>query len=142
MSIEGNTLSTIQKQQAVESDIQASLDIRPDNPVVTNLDIPETPLDALNNLPPTLTPQPTAFENRAPGDEILLALQRVSDSQGANTKGIQDTLSQISSENGPITIADTLKLQKLLVDYQLTQDLISKGADKISQGAQALFRNQ
>ncbi|MDR2769261.1 MAG: hypothetical protein LBB19_01750 [Puniceicoccales bacterium] len=141
MSIEGNALSTVQTQQTVESDIQASLDVRPDNPVTTNLEMPETSLEAFNNPPPTLTPQISEFENRAPGDEILLSLQRVSDSQGTNTKAIQDTLSQMSA-NSSITIADTLKLQKLLVDYQLTQDLISKGTDKISQGAQTLFRNQ
>ncbi|MDR1254423.1 MAG: hypothetical protein LBJ78_00085 [Puniceicoccales bacterium] len=141
MSIEGNALSTVQKQQVVESDIQASLDIRPDNPIATNLEIPETPLEEFNNPPPAVTPQATAFENRSPGDDILLALQRVSDHQGTNTKALQDNINQMSA-NESITIADTLKLQKLLVDYQLTQDLISKGTDKISQGAQTLFRNQ
>ncbi|MDR0392723.1 MAG: hypothetical protein LBH52_00615 [Puniceicoccales bacterium] len=141
MSIEGNALSTVQTQQAVESDIQASLDVRPDNPITTNLAMPETSLEAFNNPPPVVTPQAATFENRAPGDEILLSLQRVSNTQGANTKALQDTLSQMSA-NDSITIADTLKLQKLLVDYQLTQDLISKGTDKISQGAQTLFRNQ
>ncbi|MDR2396396.1 MAG: hypothetical protein LBD69_00850 [Puniceicoccales bacterium] len=141
MSIEGNTLSTVQTQQTVESDIQASLDVRPDNPVTTNLEMPETSLEAFNNPPPTVAPQISALENRAPGDEILLSLQRVSNSQGTNVKAIQDTLSQMSA-NSSVTIADTLKLQKLLVDYQLTQDLISKGTDKVSQGAQTLFRNQ
>ncbi|MDR0755805.1 MAG: hypothetical protein LBE99_02750 [Puniceicoccales bacterium] len=141
MSIEGNTLSTLQKQQAVESDIQASLDVRPDNPITTNLEIPEAPLDVLNNPPPVVTPQAAAFENRAPGDDILLALQRVSDHQGTSTKSLQDNISQMSA-NESITVADTLKLQKLLVDYQLTQDLISKGADRINQGAQSLFKGQ
>jgi hypothetical protein len=98
-------------------------------------------LEEFNNPPPVVTPQTAAFENRTPGDDILLALQHVSDHQGTNIKALQDSITQISA-NESITIADTLKLQKLLVDYQLTQDLISKGTDKISQGAQSLFKGQ
>ena len=119
------------------------IDVQPQNA----LDLPTGLTDTTQLLPDIGSVTPLASNHmsdnghRTPGDEILISLQRVSDAQGNNISNINNTLVQMNATDS-ITIADTLKLQKLLIDYQITQDLISKGADKISQGTQTLFRNQ
>ena len=135
MSIDNSTLGKIQGQPHFEATAQET-EIQP-----AEL---EPTLDVDNNLVSSLTGTAIpSFETVAhtPGDEILLSMQRVSEAQGSTVSDINNTITQMSATDS-ITIADTLKLQKLLIDYQITQDLISKSADKMSQGTQTLFRNQ
>lgn len=78
---------------------------------------------------------------QSPGDEILNTIQKVSEMQRENMEKINNKLSDISKTNNP-SMADLIFMQKDMIEFQLSQDLLTKGVDKVVQGAQTLFRNQ
>lgn len=74
-------------------------------------------------------------------DEILTSLQRMSNQQAESVKGIMEAFEAIESP-GSMNMADALNLQVKVHEFQLVNELIAKSADRISQGAQTMFRNQ
>lgn len=142
ISSETRILDSLQQQQLVEDSLRQNIDTESKNvlPAIDN-SIAEQPIEAYDPSDKTLVAESVSSATRAPGDEILLSIQRISDSQGSSAKNMNDTLKQMV-EKDEITVQDTLKLQQMLIEYQLTQELMAKSADKVSQGAQTLFRNQ
>lgn len=74
-------------------------------------------------------------------DEVLTAMQQISNKQTYSVKGIMDAFEAIESP-GSLNMVDLLKLQVKTHEFQLINELIAKSADRISQGAQTMFRNQ
>lgn len=78
---------------------------------------------------------------QSPGDEILSTIQRVSEMQRNSMDKLNNKLTAMSNSTNP-SMGELIGMQKDLIEFQLAQDLITKGTDKIVQGAQTLFKNQ
>lgn len=74
-------------------------------------------------------------------DEVLTSLQRMSNTQADSVKGIMEAFEAIEAP-GSLNMVDALNLQVKVHEFQLVNELIAKSADRVSQGAQTLFRNQ
>ena len=95
--------------------------------------------------PPTQTEnvQNAAVDGAQPptlGDAILDGLRQVQDVRETRLDRIQEQLEAVDGE--VMSMQEALKLQMEVMQMGLEQDLMTKTADKTSQGAQTLFQNR
>ncbi len=137
MSIEGSSLANSFANAAASNAYNDNLSMRDTNGVTA---------DDVNAFQAELTnvPQTENMVSQAPKnvtDEVLVAMQRMSNKQADSVKGIMEAFEAIEAP-GSLNMADALNLQVKVHEFQLTNELIAKSADRISQGAQTMFRNQ
>lgn len=134
MSIEGSSLANSFANAAASNAYNDTLSMR-DTSAVTAEDS--------NAFQAALTnPQQTAqADPKNVTDEVLTAMQRMSNKQADSVKGIMDAFEAIEAP-GSLNMADALRLQAKVHEFQLVNELIAKSADRVSQGAQTMFRNQ
>lgn len=134
MSIEGSSLANSFANAAASNAYNDTLSMR-DTSAVTAEDS--------NAFQAALTnPQQTAqADPKNVTDEVLTAMQRMSNKQADSVKGIMDAFEAIEAP-GSLNMADALNLQVKVHEFQLVNELIAKSADRVSQGAQTMFRNQ
>ena len=137
MSIEGSSLANSFANAAASNAYNANLSMR-DTSNVSPDDVNAFQAE-LSNVPPTANV--VSQEPKNVTDEVLTSLQRMSNKQADSVKGIMEAFEAIESP-GDMNMADALKLQTKVHEFQLVNELIAKSADRISQGAQTMFRNQ
>jgi hypothetical protein len=75
---------------------------------------------------------------KTPGDGILTSIQSVRDI----FMEIESSVQSLVAKKQDFTTVDLMKMQYLVMQLTYVNELSSKVADKTSQGAQTLFRNQ
>ena len=81
------------------------------------------------------------IEQVAPGDEILKTVQKVSDSHTETLQSLHQITQELQNKES-LSMADALKMQVGVMEFQLKNEIISKATGSISNGIQTLFRNQ
>ena len=134
MSIEGSSLANSFANAAASNAYNDTLSMRDTSDITT---------DDVNAFQSGLanTANVASQEPKNVTDEVLTSLQRMSNKQADSVKGIMDAFEAIESP-GSMNMADALNLQVKVHEFQLVNELIAKSADRISQGAQTMFRNQ
>jgi len=94
-------------------------------------------LEKIENLTNQLKPG----DVKAPGDEILMMLQKASSTHSNQVQSITNQMADLGNSK-MIEMKDLVKLQTLSFEYQMITDLTSKGVNSFIQGTQTLFRNQ
>ena len=134
MSIEGSSLANSFANAAASNAYNDTLSMR-DTSAVTAEDSNAFQAALAN-------PQQTAqADPKNVTDEVLTAMQRMSNKQADSVKGIMDAFEAIEAP-GSLNMADALNLQVKVHEFQIVNELIAKSADRVSQGAQTMFRNQ
>ena len=134
MSIEGSSLANSFANAAASNAYNDNLSMRDISGITTD-DVNAFQAELAN------TPNVASQEPKNVTDEVLTSLQRMSNKQAESVKGIMDAFEAIESP-GSLNMADALKLQAKVHEFQLINELIAKSADRVSQGAQTMFRNQ
>ena len=137
MSIEGSSLANSFANAAASNAYNDNLSMR-DTSNLTTDDVSAFQVE-LANVPPTANVASQDPKNVT--DEVLTAMQRMSNKQADSVKGIMEAFEAIESP-GNMNMADALRLQTKVHEFQLINELIAKSADRVSQGAQTMFRNQ
>jgi len=134
MSIEGSSLANSFANAAASNAYNDTLSMRDTSDITT---------DDVNAFQSGLanTANVASQEPKNVTDEVLTSLQRMSNKQADSVKGIMDAFEAIESP-GSLNMADALNLQVKVHEFQLVNELIAKSADRVSQGAQTMFRNQ
>lgn len=134
MSIEGSSLANSFANAAASNAYNDNLSMRDTSDITTD-DVNAFQAGLAN------TANVASQEPKNVTDEVLTAMQRMSNKQAESVKGIMDAFEAIESP-GSMNMADALNLQVKVHEFQLVNELIAKSADRISQGAQTMFRNQ
>ena len=137
MSIEGSSLANSFANVAASNAYNDSLSMR-DTSGITADDVNAFQAELASILPAT---NGVSQDPKNVTDEVLTSLQRMSNKQAESVKGIMEAFEAIESP-GSMNMADVLNLQVKVHEFQLINELIAKSADRISQGAQTMFRNQ
>lgn len=130
MSIEGSSLANSFANAAASNAYNDTLSMRDTSGVA---------MDDVNAFQTELTHASQDPKNAM--DEVLTSLQRMSNTQADSVKGIMEAFEAIEAP-GSLNMVDALNLQVKVHEFQLVNELIAKSADRVSQGAQTLFRNQ
>lgn len=134
MSIEGSSLANSFANAAASNAYNDTLSMRDTSGVATD-DVNAFQAGLAN------TANVASQEPKNVTDEVLTAMQRMSNKQADSVKGIVDAFEAIEAP-GSLNMADALNLQVKVHEFQLVNELIAKSADRVSQGAQTMFRNQ
>ena len=137
MSIEGSSLANSFANNAASNDYNNNLSMR-DTSNITTDDV-NAFLSELASISPVTNGGSQDPKNVT--DEVLTSMQRISNKQAESVKGIMDAFESIK-EPGNLNMTDALRLQAKVHEFQMINELIAKSADRISQGAQTMFRNQ
>ena len=137
MSIEGSSLANSFANAAASNAYNDTLSVQ-DTSGITTDDVNAFQAE-LANIPSAANAASQDPKNVT--DEVLTSLQRMSNKQADSVKGIIDAFEAIESP-GSLNMADALNLQVKVHEFQLVNELIAKSADRVSQGAQTMFRNQ
>ena len=140
MSIEGNVLSNTFANNAAENAYQNTLTTRDD----LHLDAREFNIEVSDPLPNAeVLPKVNgivASSEMSPGDEILGSLQKISENHQQKTQSLLEAVERTKDEG--LTVSNLVTMQTKLMEQQLTNEIISKSANSLSQGVQTLLRNQ
>ena len=137
MSIEGSSLANSFANTAASNAYNDSLSMR-DTSGISADDINAFQAE-LASVPPVANEVSQDPKNLT--DEVLTSMQRISNKQAESVKGIMEAFEEIEAP-GSMNMVDALNLQVKVHEFQLVNELIAKSADRISQGAQTMFRNQ
>ncbi len=136
MSVEGSSLSNSFANTAAANAYNDNLSMRGMSSV------PQDDVDAFQKeLANVSSVSNTSQEFSNVSDEVLTAMQQMSNKQANSVKGIMEAFEAIEAP-GSLNMVDALNLQVKVHEFQLINELIAKSADRISQGAQTMFRNQ
>ena len=137
MSIEGSSLANSFANTAASNAYNDNLSMR-DTSNITTDDVNAFQSELASILPVT---NGVSQNPKNVTDEVLTSMQRMSNKQAESVKGIMEAFEAIEAP-GSMNMADALRLQTKVHEFQLVNELIAKSADRISQGAQTMFRNQ
>ncbi|MBF0103124.1 MAG: type III secretion system inner rod subunit SctI [Desulfobacterales bacterium] len=104
---------------------------------ISNTSSIEPSVEEVNNVSEPGT-DPEQFTN--PGDSILQGLEKLKNTYDNRIEKV-DNMVKATNERS-LTMQDAMQLQFEIMQINMTQDITTKVADKISQGTQTLFRNQ
>lgn len=94
-------------------------------------------------LPPLEMQAPVPIKHEVSLTEIISdAVSKIRNEQSGRIDRINDLTLNPLGESDPMGMRDLFSLQFELIQLSLHQDFTTKVADKLSQGAQTLFRNQ
>ena len=140
MPIEGdiltNAFANSYAQQAYQQSGSTLDDTKADLP---NLIPNEPPL--VNEQPAPRVPSAVHEGALTPGEAILKTIQKVSDAHANAMRALQEVTKGLNDKD-TFTMADAAKMQLSVMKWQLQNELTSKVAGSVSNGVQALMRNQ
>ena len=137
MSIEGSSLANSFANTAASNAYNDNLSMRDTSNITTD------DVNAFQSELASISPVTNGVSQNPKNvtDEVLTSMQRMSNKQAESVKGIMEAFEAIEAP-GSMNMADALRLQTKVHEFQLVNELIAKSADRISQGAQTMFRNQ
>jgi hypothetical protein len=145
MSIEGNALANTLANSAAENAYRNAQTTRDALPAATTEDVNNFMGWVNNTNTPLNEPQTIASTQNnttmTPGDQMLKALQKISESGAESVKNVVNTVEDIKNSND-FSVSKLLETQMYMMNFQITHELSAKTAGSVNQGIQTLLKNQ